>query len=112
MSKPGWIPGQGATLPGDSRGRSGCLRNAKRVESLRSTFGVSHRPVPQSAWNAAGKAYRAAPFQDLRKATERFLAEPQYQQRYFAGLGVQSVELVRDGVKALLLDVDIAPEGS
>ena len=67
---------------------------------------VSHGPVPQSAWDATAKAYRAAPLQDLRKAAERFLADPQYQQRCFAGLDVQAVDLVLSGVSSLLLDLD------
>lgn len=41
---------------------------------------VAHGPIPEAAWVAAERAYRAGPVGDLRKAAERFLAEPEYQQ--------------------------------
>jgi hypothetical protein len=67
---------------------------------------VSHGPVPQAAWEAVEAAYRSAPVQDLRKAAERFLAEPDYQKRCFTGLDVERTDDVLLGVRALLSDLD------
>lgn len=67
---------------------------------------MSYGPIPKEAWIAVEAAYRAAPVQDLRKAAERFLAEPAYQQRCFTGLDVERTEEVLSGVQALLADLD------
>jgi hypothetical protein len=67
---------------------------------------ISHGPIPEVAWAAAERAYRSAPRQDLRKAAERFLAEPEYQRRCFAGLDVEGTGDVLRGVRALLGDLD------
>jgi hypothetical protein len=67
---------------------------------------VSHGPVPGAAWAAVEAAYRSAPVQDLRKAAERFLAEPEYQERCFTGLDVERPDDVLRGVRALLSDFD------
>lgn len=67
---------------------------------------VAHGPVPESAWIAAEGAYRTAPAEDLRKAGERFLGEPAYQERCFAGLDVDRREDVLEGVSALLSDLN------
>jgi hypothetical protein len=70
---------------------------------------AEHGPIPAEAWSAAEGAYRAAPREDLRKAAERFLGEPEYQQRCFAGLQVEGADRVLLGVRALLSDLDAAP---
>ncbi len=69
---------------------------------------AAHGPIPETAWVAAEGAYGAAPRQDLRKAAERFLADPGYQQRCFKGLEVEGAEGVLMGVRALLADLDVA----
>ncbi|WP_437663265.1 nucleotidyl transferase AbiEii/AbiGii toxin family protein [Sorangium sp. So ce1182] len=73
---------------------------------------VSHGPIPEAAWASAERAYKSAPLHDLRKAAERFLAEPGYQGRCFAGLDVEGTDDILRGVRALLSDLDtIAAEG-
>ncbi len=67
---------------------------------------VMHGPIPQTAWVATEHAYRSGPVNDLRKAAERFIAEPNYQQRCFDGLEVEGTEDVLRGVRALLVDLD------
>jgi hypothetical protein len=67
-----------------------------------------HGPIPDFAWAAAETAYGAAPRQDLRKAAERFLQDPVYQQRCFTGLDVDGAERVVLGVQALLADLGTA----
>ncbi|MCK6586244.1 MAG: nucleotidyl transferase AbiEii/AbiGii toxin family protein [Polyangiaceae bacterium] len=67
---------------------------------------ISHGPIPEAAWVAVEGAYRSAPAQDLRKAAERFLAEPEYQRRCFAGLDVERPGEVLQGIRALLSDLD------
>ncbi|WP_437604056.1 nucleotidyl transferase AbiEii/AbiGii toxin family protein [Sorangium sp. So ce590] len=67
---------------------------------------VSHGPIPEAAWAAAESAYKSAPLHDLRKAAERFLSEPSYQGRCFAGLDVEGTDDVLRGVSALLSDLD------
>ena len=67
---------------------------------------VSHGPIPDAAWAAVEAAYRSAPAQDLRKAAERFLAEPEYQRRCFTGLDVEHPDDILRGVRALLSDLD------
>lgn len=69
---------------------------------------MAHGPIPEAAWAAVEAAYRAAPVQDLRKAAERFLAEPEDQRRCFTGLEVERTEDVLCGVRALLSDLDAA----
>jgi hypothetical protein len=71
---------------------------------------VAHGPIPEAAWSATARAYRSGPVDDLRKAAVRFLAEPEYQQRCFAGLEVEGTEDVLRGVHALLLDLDAVSE--
>ncbi|MEO5729885.1 MAG: hypothetical protein ABI134_31610, partial [Byssovorax sp.] len=66
---------------------------------------------PEAAWVAAERAYRSGPVGDLRKAAERFLAEPEYQQRCFAGLEVEGTEDVLRGVRELLLDLEAGGAG-
>lgn len=75
---------------------------------------ISHGPIPEAAWLAVEGAYRSAPVEDLRKAAERFLAEPEYQRRCFTGLSVEGPEDVLRGVQALLSDLDAGatPSGS
>jgi hypothetical protein len=65
---------------------------------------VSHGPIPEAAWTAAESAYRAAPRQDVQRAAERFLAEPEYQRRCFSGLDVDRGDEILHGVRALLSD--------
>jgi hypothetical protein len=67
---------------------------------------VSHGPIPEVAWSAVEAAYRSGPVQDLRKAAERFLADPDYQRRCFTGLDVENPDDVVRGVRALLSDLD------
>jgi Nucleotidyl transferase AbiEii toxin, Type IV TA system len=67
---------------------------------------IAHGPIPEAAWTAAAHAYRSGPVDDLRKAAERFLAEPEYQRRCFAGLDVEREDDVLRGVRALLADLD------
>jgi hypothetical protein len=69
---------------------------------------VSHGPIPETAWIAAEGAYRAAPRLDLRRAADRFLADPEYQRRCFEGLDVERADDVLRGVHALLADLDAA----
>ena len=70
---------------------------------------VSHGPIPEAAWIAVEAAYRSAPVQDLRKAAERFLGEPNYQERCFTGLEVERTDDVLRGVRELLSDLDVIP---
>jgi hypothetical protein len=53
----------------------------------------SHGPIPEAAWVAVEAAYRSAPLEDLRKAADRFLAEPKYQERCCTGLDVEQCPL-------------------
>lgn len=73
---------------------------------------LAHGPIPEAAWAAVEQAYRSAPAQDLRKAAERFLAEPDYQHRCFTGLDVEDTGDVLRGVRALLLDLAATTSGS
>jgi hypothetical protein len=72
---------------------------------------VAHGPIPEEAWAAAERAYRSAPRQDLRKAAERFLAEPEHQRRCFAGLDIEGTSDVLRGVRALRSDLDTTAAG-
>jgi hypothetical protein len=72
---------------------------------------ISHGPIPEAAWVAVEAAYRSAPIQDLRKAAERFLGEPEYQRRCFTGLDVERPEDVLRGAGALLSDLDAGEMG-
>ncbi len=69
----------------------------------------AHGPIPEAAWKAVEQAYRSAPRSDLRKAAERFVAEPEYQQRCFQGLDAEDTARILEGVRALLLDLNAAP---
>ena len=69
---------------------------------------VAHGPIPESAWAAAETAYRLGPRQDLRKAAERFLGDPAYQQRCFTGLEVERADDILLGARTLLADLDAA----
>jgi len=68
----------------------------------------AHGPVPEAAWSAAEGAYGPAPRQDLIRAAERFVADPDYQRRCFTGLDVEGEDGVVLGVKALLADMEAA----
>ena len=71
----------------------------------------AHGSIPAAAWSAVEGAYGPAPRQDLRKAAELFLDDPEYQRRCFAGLDVEGADGVLSGVRALLADLDAAPGG-
>ena len=55
-------------------------------------------PVPPEAWDAAAKAYRSAPRDDLRKAITAFLSDPAYQRRCFDGLGIDVPAPILEGL--------------
>lgn len=65
----------------------------------------AHGSIPDAAWAAAEAAYGLAPRQDLRKAAERFLQDPPYQERCFTGLDIEGSDDVLDGIRALLADL-------
>jgi hypothetical protein len=71
----------------------------------------AHGPIPEAAWAAAEGAYRSSPRDDLRRAAQRFLAEPSYQERCFSGLEVETPDEVRRGVETLLSDLAPPPPG-
>jgi hypothetical protein len=70
---------------------------------------MAHGPVPEAAWSTVESAYGTAPRQDLHRAAERFLGDPDYQERCFTGLDVEGADRVLLGVQALLADLDAAP---
>jgi hypothetical protein len=68
---------------------------------------AAHGAIPDPVWAAVEQAYRSGPRQDLRKVAENFLADPDYRQRCFGGLGVEhDTENVVEGVRALVRDLD------
>ncbi|MFT3775322.1 MAG: nucleotidyl transferase AbiEii/AbiGii toxin family protein [Minicystis sp.] len=67
---------------------------------------AEHGPIPEAAWSAVVSAYGPSSRQDLRKAAERFVGDPDYQRRCFTGLDVEGEDRVMQGVEALLADLD------
>jgi hypothetical protein len=57
-----------------------------------------HGPIPDSSWNAAENAYRAAIRSDLGKAARAFLEDAAFRTRCFRGLAIESTR--EDGLTA------------